>query len=192
MLALAAVLALALARGRAETSRAAVAYERGELSLGAGDAHAAADAFAAARSAGLGLTVHAGEAEGPASIAAALAAGATRLGHGVRIFDDIERGPRGPLLGRIARQVLDEQDHLEVCISSNLDTGIYPDAASHPVMTLHRIGFSLSLSTDNRLMSGTTLEQEEQLCRKHLYASPGEIAALHDAGRRALFPSRRC
>jgi adenosine deaminase len=142
------------------------------------------------REAGLGLTIHAGEADGPVSIAAAVAAGATRLGHGVRVFDDISRGPRGPLLGRIAAEVLDKGIHLEVCVSSNLDTGIYPDAASHPVMTLKRIGFSVSLSTDNRLMSATTLEAEEQLCRSHLYASAREIVEMRDAARLALFPRR--
>lgn len=147
-------------------------------------------ALGVTREAGLGLTIHAGEADGPASIMAALDAGASRIGHGVRIFDDIRRGPRGPLLGPVARRVLETGTHLEVCPTSNLDTNVYPTAGEHPVMTLHRIGFNVGLSTDNRLMSGTTLEREERLCRAHLYASGREIDAMREAARAALFPRR--
>ncbi|WP_409328827.1 adenosine deaminase [Trujillonella humicola] len=108
--------------------------------------------------AGAHRTVHAGEAAGVESIRAALdGARAQRLGHGVRIADEVPAdGPLGPL----ARRVLDEQVPLEVAPSSNVQTGAYPTLAAHPVHRLHRAGFAVTVNTDNRLMSGVSATSE--------------------------------
>jgi len=103
-------------------------------------------------------TIHAGEAAGVESIGAALdGARAERLGHGVRIADDIAAdGSLGPL----AKRVCAEQVPLEIAPSSNVQTGAYPSLAEHPVDLLHRLGFAVTLNTDNRLMSGVSASSE--------------------------------
>jgi adenosine deaminase len=103
-------------------------------------------------------TIHAGEAAGIASIRTALdGARAERLGHGVRIADEVPAdGPLGP----VARRVLEERVPLEIAPSSNVQTGAYPSLAEHPVDRLHRAGFTVTLNTDNRLMSGVSLSSE--------------------------------
>ena len=107
---------------------------------------------------GVHRTVHAGEAAGIESIRAALdGARAERLGHGVRIADEVpEDGPLGP----VAQRVLDGGVPLEVAPSSNVQTGAYPSLAAHPVDRLHRRGFAVTLNTDNRLMSGVSVSSE--------------------------------
>jgi adenosine deaminase len=108
--------------------------------------------------AGAHRTIHAGEAAGIDSIVAALdGARAERLGHGVRIADEV--GADGSL-GPVAERVLEEQVPLEVAPSSNVQTGAYPSLAEHPVGRLHRLGFAVTLNTDNRLMSGVSLTSE--------------------------------
>jgi adenosine deaminase len=109
--------------------------------------------------AGAHRTIHAGEADGIGSIRGALdGARAERLGHGVRIADEVpeDGGPLGP----VAQRVLDEQITLEVAPSSNVQTGAYPSIARHPVGRLHRAGFAVTLNTDNRLMSGVSASSE--------------------------------
>jgi adenosine deaminase len=103
-------------------------------------------------------TIHAGEAAGIDSIRAALdGAHAERLGHGVRIADEVtEDGTLGPL----AQRVRDEQVTLEIAPSSNVQTGAYPSLAAHPVDRLHRLGFAVTVNTDNRLMSGVSASSE--------------------------------
>ncbi|MGY1824744.1 adenosine deaminase [Blastococcus sp. SYSU DS0541] len=108
--------------------------------------------------AGAHRTVHAGEAAGIGSIVAALdGAGAERLGHGVRIADEVAADGT---LGPVAQRVRDAQVTLEVAPSSNVQTGAYPSLAEHPVDRLHRLGFAVTLNTDNRLMSGVSLTSE--------------------------------
>jgi adenosine deaminase len=110
---------------------------------------------------GLHLTLHAGEAAGVESIADALGCGAERLGHGVRIVDDLTvREGRVVGMGPVAAQVHARGIPLEVCPSSNLHTGAFPSAAEHPVGLLHRAGFAVTISPDNRLMSGTSMTTE--------------------------------
>ena len=108
--------------------------------------------------AGAHRTIHAGEAAGVESIRAALdGARAERLGHGVRIADEVAAdGTLGPL----ARRVRDEQVPLEIAPSSNVQTGAFPSLAEHPVDRLHRAGFAVTLNTDNRLMSGVSVTSE--------------------------------
>jgi adenosine deaminase len=108
--------------------------------------------------AGAHRTIHAGEADGTESIRAALdGAHAERLGHGVRIADEV---PENGQLGPVARRVRDEQVTLEVAPSSNVQTGAYPSLVAHPIDRLHRLGFAVTVNTDNRLMSGVSVSSE--------------------------------
>lgn len=101
------------------------------------------------RDAGLGLTLHAGEADGGERVLEAARLGASRVGHGVRLADLID-GPDAPaLLAELRARGL----HLEICPTSNLHTGAAASLALHPIHTLWRAGLSLSFHTDNRLMS---------------------------------------
>jgi adenosine deaminase len=111
-------------------------------------------------------TVHAGEAFGLPSIWEALQwCGAERLGHGVRIVDDITVGPDGAVsLGRLSSYVRDLRVPLELCPTSNVHTGAVPSLAEHPLGLLRRLGFRATINTDNRLMSGVTLSSEMARC----------------------------
>jgi adenosine deaminase len=121
-----------------------------------------------ARESGLHLTIHAGEGDGVASIAGALACGTERIGHGVRIIEDTTvRDGRIVGLGPVAREVHERRIPLEICPTSNLDTRMYPSAADHPIGLLHRAGFAVTLNTDNRLMSATSMSQEFALVAEH-------------------------
>jgi len=109
------------------------------------------------------FTIHAGEAFGPASIWEAIQfCGAERLGHGVRIVDDIETSEDGtpPRLGRLASIVRDRRIPLELCPTSNVHTGAVADIAAHPIGLLRSLGFRITLNTDNRLMSDVSMTSE--------------------------------
>ena len=111
------------------------------------------------------FTIHAGEAFGLPSIWEAIQwCGADRLGHGVRIVDDVEIAPDGePRLGRLAAYVRDRRIPLEMCPSSNVQTGAAESIERHPIGLLRRLGFRVTVNTDNRLMSDTTMTREMQL-----------------------------
>ncbi|MER7997838.1 MULTISPECIES: adenosine deaminase [unclassified Streptomyces] len=111
------------------------------------------------------FTIHAGEAFGLPSIWQALQwCGADRLGHGVRIIDDIEVAGDGSVsLGRLAAYVRDKRIPLEMCPSSNLQTGAAPSIGEHPIGLLRRLHFRTTVNTDNRLMSGTSMSGEFEL-----------------------------
>jgi adenosine deaminase len=103
------------------------------------------------------FTIHAGEAFGTPSIWQAIQwCGADRLGHGVRIVDDID----GDTLGLLAAYVRDKRIPLEMCPSSNIQTGAAKSIASHPIGLLKHLGFRVTVNTDNRLMSRTSLSEE--------------------------------
>ncbi|MFD4758756.1 adenosine deaminase [Streptomyces sp. NPDC058439] len=108
------------------------------------------------------FTIHAGEAFGLPSIWQAIQwCGADRLGHGVRIIDDIEVAEDGSVtLGRLASYVRDKRIPLELCPTSNLQTGAAASYAEHPIGLLRRLHFRVTVNTDNRLMSGTSMSQE--------------------------------
>lgn len=111
------------------------------------------------------FTIHAGEAFGLPSIWEAIQwCGADRLGHGVRIVDDIEVNADGTeSLGRLAAYVRDRRIPLEMCPSSNVQTGAAASIAEHPIGLLRRLGFRVTVNTDNRLMSGTSMSREFML-----------------------------
>jgi adenosine deaminase len=108
------------------------------------------------------FTIHAGEAFGLPSIWEAIQwCGADRLGHGVRIIDDITVGPDGaPKLGRLAAYVRDKRIPLELCPHSNVQTGAATSIAEHPIGLLTKLRFRVTVNTDNRLMSGTSMTHE--------------------------------
>ena len=110
--------------------------------------------------AGVPFTLHAGEGDGVASIADALDCGAARIGHGVRIFEDMAFVDGSWRLGPTARRIREAGVALEVCPTSNLHTGIYHRLADHPVDILYKAGFAVTINTDNRLMSATTITKE--------------------------------
>jgi adenosine deaminase len=128
------------------------------------------------------LTIHAGEAFGLPSIWEAVqVCGTQRLGHGVRIVDDIEvlggrdkhNRPRARM-GRLAQWVRDARIALELCPTSNIQTGAAKSVAEHPITLLKDLGFRVTLNTDNRLMSGTSIGRE----MRHLVDDAGWT--LHD------------
>ncbi|BBY49110.1 adenosine deaminase [Mycolicibacterium arabiense] len=123
------------------------------------------DAFEYMRGNNARFTIHAGEAFGLPSIHEAIAfCGADRLGHGVRIVDDIERMPDGAIrLGRLASLLRDKRIPLEMCPSSNVQTGAAPSIEGHPFDLLARLRFRVTVNTDNRLMSDTTMSHEMRL-----------------------------
>ncbi len=126
------------------------------------------DAFDRIRRAHFHSTIHAGEAFGLPSISEALGwCGAERLGHGVRIVDDIEMTDAGPVLGTLANYVRDRRVPLEMCPSSNVHTGAAPSIAEHPVGLLMNLRFRVTINTDNRLMSGVSLSDEFLLLAEH-------------------------
>jgi adenosine deaminase len=108
------------------------------------------------------FTIHAGEGFGLPSIWEALQwCGAERLGHGVRIVDDITLRPDGRVaLGRLASYVRDTRVPLEMCPTSNVHTGAAQSIEEHPIDLLRRLRFRVTVNTDNRLMSGITLSSE--------------------------------
>ncbi len=118
------------------------------------------------------FTIHAGEGFGLPSIWQALQwCGADRLGHGVRIIDDIKVAEDGGVtLGRLAAYVRDKRVPLELCPTSNLQTGAASSYADHPIGLLRRLHFRATVNTDNRLMSGTSMSAEfEHLVRTFHY-----------------------
>ncbi len=108
------------------------------------------------------ITIHAGEAYGPRSIWKALQfCGAERLGHGIRIVEDIVTGDDGDrTLGRLAHYIRDRRIPLEVCPTSNVNTGVFASVADHPIDMLVQLRFRVTVNTDNRLMSNVSMTSE--------------------------------
>ncbi|MQA81918.1 MAG: adenosine deaminase [Streptosporangiales bacterium] len=120
------------------------------------------DAFDHVREANGNVTIHAGEGFGLPSIWEALQiCGAHRLGHGVRIVDDITVDADGKAtLGLLADYVRDKRVPLEMCPASNVQTGAADSIADHPIGLLRRLHFRVTVNTDNRLMSDTSMSDE--------------------------------
>lgn len=141
-----------------------------------------------ALAAGLGLTLHAGEADGGQRVIEAGRLGATRIGHGVNVVRQADG--EQPRWSDIAREM---GLHFEVCPSSNVHTGAATSLAAHPIAAMVAAGLSLSCSTDNRLMSDTTLCAELQAVHDQTGISVAAIVAMQAAGMRASFlpPAQR-
>jgi len=120
------------------------------------------DAFEYVQRENFHITIHAGEAYGLPSIWEAVQwCGAERLGHGVRLIDDITFDTAGrPALGRLASYIRDRRIPLELCPTSNVQTGAATSIREHPIGLLRDLSFRVTVNTDNRLMSGVTLSSE--------------------------------
>ena len=138
------------------------------------------DAFEFVRRENFHITIHAGESFGLPSIWEALQwCGAERLGHGVRIVDDISVRDDGSVeLGRLATFVRDRRVPLEMCPTSNVHTAAAPSIAEHPIDLLRRLRYRVTLNTDNRLMSGVTLSSEFQALDEAFGIGLGEMEWL--------------
>lgn len=120
------------------------------------------DAFQYIRNKNFNITIHAGEAFGPESIWQAVQiCGTHRIGHGTRIIEDIvHHGTRIEHMGSLAHFLKDKRIPFEMCLSSNLQTGVTESIDEHPFNVLFKNSFRVLLCTDNRLMSNTTLTNE--------------------------------
>lgn len=139
--------------------------------------HAAA--FNAAREGGLGLTIHAGEVPGAERIREALDLGVQRIAHGVTAAEDPE----------LVALLIERNVTLDLCPTSNVQAGIVASLAEHPLAALLRAGVSVTLSTDDRTVAGTTLTAEMERTAEALGLSRRELAAVAvNAFRRGFAP----
>ena len=126
------------------------------------------DAFHYIQRENFNITVHAGEGFGKESIWQAIQyCGAHRIGHGTRLIEDIAVADGKVVkLGDLAQYVLDKRIPLEICLLSNVHTGATPSLEQHPFKILYREKFRVTLNTDNRLMSDTTMTKEFEAASK--------------------------
>lgn len=137
------------------------------------------DLFAMARRMDIPFTIHAGEAAGPESIRDALRLGARRIGHGVRAIED------PALCAELARQKIP----LEVCVTSNLQTRAFPEGTVHPVKKLFDMGIHVTVNTDNRTVSHTTMTQERRLLADSFGFTDEELNIMEEYAREGRFLS---
>lgn len=143
-------------------------------------AKAHAESFREALRHGLHTTVHAGEGDGAESIRQALVdCGAQRIGHGVRVVESSE----------LLDEVIKRQIPLEVCLSSNVQTGVVASMDNHPLRRLYDLGAKVTINTDNRLISHTTMSGELLLAHEHLGFSQAELTKLISNGADSAFLS---
>lgn len=145
-----------------------------------------ADLFAYAAELGVPYTIHAGEADGPDSIKAALRFGAKRLGHGVRAVED----------AALVTELMEEEVTLECCPISNIQTKAVASIEVHPIKELLYRGLKVTVNTDNRTVSQTTIAKEIQFLRdnlgltveeeRQLYLNAAESAFLTQKEREGL------
>jgi aminodeoxyfutalosine deaminase len=140
------------------------------------------DAFAFAKGAGLRLTAHAGESMGPESVWAALGLGAERIGHGIA-------AARDPALMQHLRQ---RDIPLEICITSNLVTGVMARVEDHPVRRLYDAGVPITLNTDDPAMFSCTLTGEYRLAARQFGFSEAELRGIAENGFRYAFRGGGC
>ena len=135
-------------------------------------------AFAYARENNLAVTVHAGEGDGADSVRQAVhICGANRLGHGTRLIEDPE----------LTQYVNDRRIALEICLTSNVQTRVTESYAAHPLREFFDRGVNVTLNTDNRLMSGTTLTGEYVFAAEHLGFTMDELAGIALNGFESAF-----
>lgn len=116
------------------------------------------DLFKASKDYEIPFTIHAGEADGASSVKSAIAFGAKRIGHGIRCLEDKD----------LVNQIIDKNIHLEVCPTSNIQTNVVNSISDHPIRKLFDLGVNLSINTDNRTVSNTSLTNEYTLLRDNL------------------------
>lgn len=129
------------------------------------------DAFHYIQRENFNITIHAGEAFGKESIWQAIQwCGAHRVGHATRLIEDLglDRQDRTKIvkMGNLAQYILDKRIPLEICLTSNVDTGAIDTVEHHPFGILFRYNFRVTLNTDDRLMSNTTMTKEFGIAQK--------------------------
>ncbi|MCK6587715.1 MAG: adenosine deaminase [Polyangiaceae bacterium] len=135
-------------------------------------------AFQLVRDNNINCTIHAGEAYGPESIAQAIhVCGAHRIGHGCRLRED----------GDLLHYINDHRIPLEVCPSSNVQTGAVRDLASHPMKLYEALGLRVTVNTDNRLVTDTTVSQELWHCHSKMGMTLRDIKSIVVAGFKSAF-----
>lgn len=126
---------------------------------------------------GLPMTIHAGEVAGPDSIRTALSFGTKRIGHGVSAIQD-------PAL---LQELIEKQVTLEVCVTSNYHTKVVPSIAEHPIRKLFDAGVRVTVNSDNRTASGTTLGQEIAILRDVFGFTDAELDKINAYAWEARF-----
>jgi adenosine deaminase len=141
-------------------------------------------AFDYLRSNGAHFTIHAGEAFGVESIELAVRdCHAERIGHGIRLIDDIDFSSGTEVLGSLAQEILDRQICLEMAPTSNLQTGGAASYETHQIGIMKKLGFNVTINTDNRLMSATSMIREvTEISRGYSWT----IDDLHDVARNGI------
>jgi adenosine deaminase len=138
-------------------------------------------------------TIHAGEADGCESIWEAVqVCGANRIGHGVAIIEDLQFDDDGSAtLGDFAAYLLNEQIPFEMCPSSNVQTGAVASIAEHPIHSLDRLGFRVTVNPDNRLMSATTVTREFALLAEAFGYTLSDVSRLTVNAAKSVFAPYR-
>jgi adenosine deaminase len=146
-------------------------------------------AFQLAKRMNFSITIHAGESFGPESIWQALQyCGAHRIGHGTRLSEDLVIYEGQVIkIGPLAQYVLDHRVPIEVCLSSNVHTGACESLATHPFPIFQRLGYRLTLNTDNRLMSRTTASDEYLRAVEAYGLSLDDLETLSINGMKSAF-----
>ncbi len=135
-------------------------------------------AFQLVRDNNINVTIHAGEAYGPESIAQAIhVCGAHRIGHGCRLREN----------GDLLHYVCDHRTPLECCPSSNVQTGAVPSLASHPLKLYFDLGLRVTINTDNRLVTDTTVSKELWLCHTEMGMPLADIKSIILSGFKSSF-----
>ncbi|NBP12370.1 MAG: adenosine deaminase [Actinobacteria bacterium] len=134
------------------------------------------------------FTIHAGESDSFASMLEAInVCGASRIGHGIRIMDEIDISQDQAVLSDASKAIRDQQIHLEMSPTSNLQTGNIKDYNSHPAGVLIELGFNVALNTDNRLMSATSLSREYKVMQDAHNWDLNQINIMNANALRAAF-----
>jgi adenosine deaminase len=147
------------------------------------------DAFHYIQRENFNITIHAGEGYGKESIWQAIQyCGAHRIGHGTRLIDDIAvvEG-KAVKLGDLAQYVLDKRIPLEICLLSNVHTGATPSLAEHPFKILYQEKFRVTLNTDNRLMSNTSMTKEFEAAAETFDLSLDDFEKITINGMKSAF-----
>lgn len=147
------------------------------------------EAFQLVKRMNFSITIHAGESFGPESIWQALQhCGAHRIGHGTRLIEDmVVYGGKVVSLGGLAQYVLDHRIPIEICLSSNVHTGAARSLQDHPFPRYLEKGFRVTLNTDNRLMSRTSMTQECMLAVEHYGCTLDQLEKLAINGMKSAF-----
>jgi adenosine deaminase len=155
------------------------------------------DAFHYIQRENFNITIHAGEAFGKESIWQAIQwCGAHRIGHATRLVEDIGLDRHEPLkivkMGYLAQYVLDKRIPLEICLTSNVDTGAVPSIEEHPFGLYHQYKFRVTLNTDDRLMSNTTMTKEFRVAHQAFKLSLDDLEKITiNAMKSAFIPYNR-